>query len=172
MRRRAFDLLALASALLCVGCIALWARSHWAHDSVYFESREHGYLVATSRGDVRLMRRDMTFGVGVQRGSYPPSDIEGRDRPGVRQFLGAATGAGGFGGAPARWIIVPLWMPVVVTAIVPTAWLLYQRRTARRVREGLCRHCGYDMRATPDRCPECGAPAGAGKLIDTSAPTR
>jgi hypothetical protein len=49
------------------------------------------------------------------------------------------------------------WLPALLTAVLPAIWL-YKRLKARRAgrREGFCPHCGYDLRATPDRCPECG----------------
>lgn len=51
----------------------------------------------------------------------------------------------------------PFWSLCLFFAISPTAWLLAARRRKKAIREGLCTKCGYDLRATPERCPECGA---------------
>jgi hypothetical protein len=53
---------------------------------------------------------------------------------------------------------VPYWLPAVAFAAAP-AWWLWRPLLRRRKRLGLCPQCGYDLRATPDKCPECGTPA-------------
>ena len=48
-------------------------------------------------------------------------------------------------------LLMVLALPVPLMAL-HRRW---QRR--RRTRRGACLTCGYDLRATPDRCPECGS---------------
>jgi hypothetical protein len=51
-------------------------------------------------------------------------------------------------------VAVPLWVPFAVVAAIVVR--LHYKRRARLRAEGLCINCGYDLRATPGRCPECG----------------
>jgi hypothetical protein len=53
-------------------------------------------------------------------------------------------------------IVIPHWMLLVLLLVAPVGWLIGRVKRRRRVQEGCCRQCGYDLRATPDRCPECG----------------
>jgi hypothetical protein len=66
-------------------------------------------------------------------------------------------------GPIAGWTVgVPFWFVILISAPVPCVWLArWARQRKRRLRRqrGLCEQCGYDMRASPARCPECGSSA-------------
>ena len=55
-----------------------------------------------------------------------------------------------------RFLVLPFWSAAVVAGLLPILALgRCVRGQLRRFRGG-CPSCGYDMRATPGRCPECG----------------
>ena len=53
-------------------------------------------------------------------------------------------------------LIVPYWFITVLFLLLPVGWAVTRVWTKRRAVEGQCPTCGYDLRATPTRCPECG----------------
>ncbi len=55
-----------------------------------------------------------------------------------------------------RVVVIPLWIPTVLFGILPTAALVRVTRRRKRKKLGLCLECGYDLRGSKERCPECG----------------
>jgi hypothetical protein len=72
--------------------------------------------------------------------------------------------------AEERWLAgrgawVPYWLLVAATGLLPAlrfpgAFTRFRREKRRR--RGQCLGCGFDLRASPDRCPECGRPVPTG----------
>ena len=60
---------------------------------------------------------------------------------------------------------IPYWaVGMGCVAIALTCWRVRRRRGD--VARDACRICGYDLRATPERCPECGScPTGGGAAL-------
>ena len=61
-----------------------------------------------------------------------------------------------------HYVVAPYWALAILSGVAflagaGIAWR--RRRLRRRLGSGLCPSCGYDLRATPGQCPECGRPA-------------
>ena len=60
--------------------------------------------------------------------------------------------------APAEGIhiSIPFWVPTVLFGALVAPTFLSAHRRRKRKKLGLCIKCGYDLRVSKDRCPECG----------------
>ena len=62
---------------------------------------------------------------------------------------------------------IPYWALLVMFGIMPPWWLLaYRRRRLAILRRGHCPICDYDLRASKERCPECGTPIAPANAAD------
>ena len=139
------------------------------------------WVLESGRGEVRIVHRSMTplpplngaisfdltlpdriayvRGTGHGWISFRPEDpAPSAPRPTFWRTGKAGMGLGGvtywFRGAS---LSVPYGLVVAIAALPPIVLGLIALR--RRMRVGnacCCVNCGYDLRATPDRCPECG----------------
>jgi hypothetical protein len=162
--RWAFNIIAGVSLVLCAAMVVLWVRSYWVNDSFTRASSDGGrHAVASSPGHLVLMRQRLARGSSSRintptgyRSSPAVRDNAGALRPNW-SFLGFRYTAINFFGVVVFALEIPLWVLTLPTALFPPA-LSYLRRRRKRHRRGLCPNCSYDLRASPDRCPECGTP--------------
>jgi hypothetical protein len=175
VKRRLVTLAAAASLLLCVATVALWVRSFFAADNVaHFSprgSRFNRHYLQSNRGKVVLHRytletpgRPIPISNRSDRwifGSNAPSNASDSFEGGF-YFLGlgyrhdSIADAKPLTKATRLLLSIPYFVLALVFAAPPLAWGFRHRRSRGRALL-TCPTCGYDLRATPDRCPECGA---------------
>lgn len=167
MLHRLFAVASVLSLLLCMASIVAWVSSYsFATNWVYVPQTStplpHLVLwVFESRGRIWLgeMRFDFFPGRWVER-------AESVDISAAHEFIGFGYDKLGEDRMPLRGIRVPYWFVALATGLIPGYWVA-RRFTRSRGKEGLCPACGYDLRASKDRCPECGTP-----IPSTAAPAQ
>ena len=179
VRRHLFNLAALLSLLLCVAVAVLWVRSYWVATSATWHHQP------VRDGESRTVRLETKSGRFILWGRYSGSGREiaimgwywsvrpihshetaatldrfwRGQRGRVIFFMGFcySVEVGSTAGV-VRWserrLMVPLWALCLVSSILPLLWL--RRRVWHTHPAGHCQSCGYDLRETPERCPECG----------------
>ena len=165
-----FNVLAVMSLVLCAAMVALWVRSYWTRDYVEHISPSTSVTVKLREGSVVWLKIEMSSPppYGWEIGSRPISagessrDVINTPRLLEWEFMGVryAHVRPTNGQFTLSTAAVPFWMLLCPTIAIPLLqvmrWAVRQERRAARRAVGQCAECGYDLRATPERCPECG----------------
>ena len=156
-------ILTILSLLLMLAAITLWVRSHWIEDFVAYNRKGIGSLAAWSRDGRLSFWRDRYEEALVLRQrpvgweyETNPMKKPGRWPDGNPGRLGFVFERDSRGQDLYRALAIPWWAVAGLFALPPALylWGWSKRRVERRL--GLCAVCGYDLRASSGRCPECG----------------
>jgi len=159
---RAPALACAACAVLSVAILVLWVRSYRGCDVFLQEHGPSDHLTLSSEFGLLVFEVEWPQPATILPGwSYFQNPLPRRFGVGHRHLGFAA-----YTGSARHYLLlpptelwgisVPHWFAFLFTALPPLVW--FSRRAHRQI-AGCCTRCGYDLRATPDRCPECGAAA-------------
>jgi hypothetical protein len=152
MQGRRIQIRWLIVVMLWIATMGLWCRSLFVRDEICFNAFSRLCMINSfpHHVHIRWFNDAPYHGPVVEMPMYGTRQIAA-----VGRYLELRLDN------DARSIAVafPYWIPwLVLTSII--AWNIGTRlRRRRHFKAGCCVNCGYDLRATPDRCPECGTPA-------------
>jgi hypothetical protein len=163
----------MLSLMLCLAMVMLWVRSYRHFDYAFHNPSTSDALgVCFRKGAVQLSWErtpDQRFAWPRWEAGTLDLDDSVEIKDVVEQLLADSgndvvpvllhTRAIQIKGAPSgsfHSMTVPYWLMIVVIGAVPVFRARSNARRLQRSREGCCVSCGYDLRATPARCPECG----------------
>jgi hypothetical protein len=164
------------SLLLCLAAMGQFVRSIWYDDELQIELDDSNgqmsyVLIGTCQG-LSYLQFDHWLGAPMMSMKYDTYELRsGLEVPATAKTeplideLSDVRRIAGFGYLDDRslgWMnihkfVAPLWFFAGFFAILPALRIGRYVRRRREGRRGLCSCCGYDLRATPERCPECGA---------------
>ena len=155
-----FTLGAVLSLLLCVGACALWARSPTTLDEAVYASAGGAWTLQTAPHRLELLRLEHQGPAGGWQLSSTPRRGPGVNStwlPPAKQGLGFGWEARTLSPQLRYWrAVVPFWFVVAVLLCAPALRVSGALRRRRRGDGNRCVSCGYDLRASAGRCPECG----------------
>ena len=149
--------LTIVSAALFLAAAGLWIRSYFSTDACGGTAFRSIYSATSSRGRASITwSASAPPGFSFYHSSTRPPYTLGAYGPLSRLgfFFDNRASAAGAARIPRVAIVFPMWLILIITALLPACRLLAR---TRRPSHPACPVCGYDLRATPHRCPECGA---------------
>ncbi len=174
LRKMIVNGLTALSLVLFVVTAVLWLRSYWGTQFVG-RSTPSGWCGILSMGGL-LRFEDANYAdthLGWSYVAYPTpagglwDEVAARDRYGgpLRRagFAYARIDYTSDGKRVRRAVYLPHASLCILFAIAPAFWLKHVLR--KRPRLGFCPTCGYDLRASSERCPECGNPVPRGHVM-------
>jgi hypothetical protein len=158
--------------MLVVGC-AVWATSYSASEEITYGNRVFETMLAVQWGRIWLhlgkstrvegFRADALDGWGWEAAQLPPRDAIELPLPMQRRVrtLGFNLWRGHYNDGTWFVVMAPVGYVGALLLVLPSAWSFATIRRRKLNAMGFCLTCGYDLRATIDRCPECGTPIPA-----------
>jgi hypothetical protein len=146
-----FTVLSVVSLLLCLATLILWVQSGWRVTIITGRLDDRKWVALQS---VRA-QLDLFFGNDAASWISPRVSFHS----GGAHHATTAAEFAQFARNPTicrSGIGAPHWFLALLFAILPAIQLRAILRSRRQNRQGLCPRCGYDLRATLERCPECG----------------